>query len=54
MNIRTIQEIDFPEVDSLIRQAFTPTAFGYGNESELVEKIRLSKEYLPKLELVAL
>ena len=53
MQIRTIHPTDYLAVDLLIRAAFTPTAFGYGNEAELVEKIRLSKEYIPELELVA-
>lgn len=54
MQIRTIQINDFPDVAVLIREAFTPTDFGYGSEAELVKKIRLSKEYVPRLELVAL
>lgn len=54
MQLRTIKPTDYKAVARLIREAFTPTEFGYGNEAELVEKIRQSKEYLPDLELVAI
>lgn len=54
MQLRTIHPTDYEAVARLIREAFMPTEFGYGNEAELVEKIRQSKEYLPDLELVAI
>lgn len=54
MIIRPIKNTDFTEVDKLIRNAFTQSEHGYGNESELVDKIRKDKSYIPELELVAL
>lgn len=53
MIIRTIEEKDFLAVDKLIRDTFSNTDHGYGNESELVDKIRLSNSYIPNLEIVA-
>lgn len=54
MIIQTIQHKDFDKVDKLIRNAFTQSEHGYSNESELVEKIRKDKSYVPELELIAL
>lgn len=54
MIIRPIKNTDFTEVDKLIRNAFTQSEHGYGNESELIDKIRKDKSYIPELELVAL
>ncbi|MBE5664267.1 N-acetyltransferase [Staphylococcus sp. SS60] len=53
MKIRKINKQDFAQVDQLIRIAFENTEHGYGNESELVDKIRQSDEYDSNLELVA-
>lgn len=54
MKIRKINKQDFSQVDQLIRKAFENTEHGYGNESELVDKIRQSDEYDSNLELVAI
>lgn len=53
MKIRTIKTEDHEKIDILIREAFTDTENGYGNESELVNKIRKSNEYVYDLEVVA-
>ncbi|MCL3857946.1 GNAT family N-acetyltransferase [Pediococcus pentosaceus] len=53
MQIRVIDKKDFSIVDKLIRKSFEHTEHGYDNESELVDKIRTSNEYIPKLEMVA-
>ncbi|MEJ6348598.1 N-acetyltransferase [Holzapfeliella sp. He02] len=54
MIIRTIKPQDYKAVDQLIRTVFTQTEFGYGEEAELVDKIRASKEdYISELEIVA-
>lgn len=53
INIRTIQEKDYSNVETLIKTAFAQTAHGYDNEAELVEKIRKESTYQPTLELVA-
>ncbi len=53
MQIRQIHQHDFAQVDQLIRTAFENSEHGYGNESELVDQIRLSDTYDNTLELVA-
>lgn len=53
MQIRQIHQHDFAQVDQLIRTAFENSEHGYGNESELVDQIRLSDTYDNNLELVA-
>ena len=52
MQIRTILINDFPDVAVLIREAFTPTDFGYGNEAELVEKFDSVKNMSLRLSLL--
>ncbi|MBP1041000.1 N-acetyltransferase [Vagococcus sp. BWB3-3] len=53
MIVRTITQADYHEVDQLIRKAFTSSSYGYGNEAELVQKIRAEKHYQNELEVVA-
>lgn len=53
MEIRTIRKEDYEIVDQLIREAFTNSEHGYGNEAELVGRIRKSKAYVAELEVVA-
>ncbi|HCY7782973.1 TPA: N-acetyltransferase [Staphylococcus aureus] len=53
MQIRQIHQHDFAQVDQLIRTAFENSEHGYGNESDLVDQIRLSDTYDNNLELVA-
>lgn len=52
MQVRTVKPEDYSQIDELIRAAFTNTEHGYGQESELVNKIRTSDEYVDGLELV--
>lgn len=52
--IREIQVSDYQAIRQLIKEAFSATDHGYGNEAELVEKIRQSPGYLTRLELVAI
>lgn len=52
MQIRTAKPKDYTQIDELIREAFTNTEHGYGQEAELVNKIRMSSEYVDELELV--
>lgn len=54
MEIRAIHTTDYPQVDALIREAFTHSEHGYGHEAELVQAIRKIDGYHPDLELVAL
>ncbi|MFV0558044.1 MAG: GNAT family N-acetyltransferase [Enterococcus sp.] len=54
MVIREIQLADQPAIRQLIKEAFSATKRGYGNEAELVEKIRQSDGYLKTLELVVI
>lgn len=53
MQIRTIQPTDYPQIDQLIRTAFTHSEYGYNNEAELVTAIRATESYHKELELVA-
>uniref|UniRef100_UPI00210EAADD GNAT family N-acetyltransferase n=1 Tax=Staphylococcus aureus TaxID=1280 RepID=UPI00210EAADD len=53
MQIRQIHQHDFAQVEQLIRTAFENSEHGYGNESELVDQIRLSDTYDNNLEIVA-
>ncbi|WP_210618357.1 GNAT family N-acetyltransferase [Mammaliicoccus lentus] len=54
MEIRTIQKRDYAKVSDLIINSFTNTENGYNGESELVDKIRYTEEYIPELEIVAI
>ncbi|MEN3088757.1 MAG: N-acetyltransferase [Staphylococcus pseudoxylosus] len=54
MEIRTIKRNDYSKVKELIINSFTNSDNGYEGEAELVDKIRLTKEYIPELEIVAL
>ncbi len=54
MQIRQIHQHDFAQVDQLIRTAFENSEYGYGNESELVDQIRLSDTYDNNLEIVGI
>ena len=40
MIIKTINLEDYKEVAELIRESFSQSEHGYGNEAELVDKIR--------------
>ncbi|EJF48085.1 acetyltransferase [Enterococcus sp. C1] len=53
MEIRTILKDDYEVVDSLIREAFETSIYGYNDKAKLVKKIRNSDSYVPKLEVVA-
>lgn len=53
MEIRSIGRKDYREVEQLIRQSFSRSEHGYGNEAELVEKIRTDSSYVDGLEVVA-
>lgn len=54
MEIRIIKKCDYEKVSDLIIESFTNTENGYDGESELVDKIRQTNEYIPELELVAI
>lgn len=53
MEIRSIKKKDYEEVEQVIRQAFCSSEHGYGNEAELVRKIREDRSYVAGLEVVA-
>ncbi|MFG5501820.1 hypothetical protein ACFJYO_15620 [Enterococcus faecalis] len=46
MQIRKIDKKDFSIVSQMIRESFEHTEHGYGNEAELVDKIRASTTYI--------
>lgn len=52
MTIRKLTVTDIEAVDELIFQAFLNSEHGYGNEVELVHRIRKSPEYKDDLEMV--
>lgn len=54
MEIRPILKNDYDIVDSLIREAFETSNYGYNDEAKLVKKIRNSDSYEPNLEVVAI
>lgn len=54
MEIRKIERGDYDEISKLIKETFSNTTNGYGNEAELVEKIRESNYYIEELEVVAI
>lgn len=53
MTIRPIRTTDYQAVTALLRTSFTATEHGYGQEAEIVTKIRQAAGYDPQLELVA-
>lgn len=53
MEIQTARPEDYKKIPTLVKEAFTLSEHGYGNEAELVEKIRQDESYLPELEIVA-
>lgn len=53
MEIRKILKNDYDVVDSLIREAFETSIYGYNDEAKLVKRIRNSDSYEPSLEVVA-
>lgn len=53
MIIKTINLEDYKEVAELIRESFIQSEHGYGNEAELVDKIRNEEGYIKDLEIVA-
>lgn len=53
MEIRTIFKNDYNVVDSLIREVFKTSPYGYNDEAKLVKRIRNSDSYEPSLEVVA-
>ena len=53
MLIRQETREDYPEVYTLIRQAFASAEHADGNEQDLVEALRKSDAFLPELSLVA-
>lgn len=53
MQIRTVRQEDYTVISDLILTAFSQSPNGYGNEAELVEKIRLDPSYQKSLEVVA-
>jgi len=54
MDIKTATPVDYKQIEQVIREAFTSSEHGYGNEAELVEKIRDSTSFVAELEVVAL
>lgn len=54
MEIKTVNRNDYQKIDALIRNAFTNTENGYGNEAALVDAIRKSQQYIRDLEIVAI
>ena len=53
MIIKTINLENYKEVTELIRESFSQSEHGYGNEAELVDKIRNEEGYIKDLEIVA-
>ena len=53
MIIKTINLENYKEVAELIRESFSQSEHGYGNEAELVDKIRNEEGYIKDLEIVA-
>ena len=53
MIIKTINLENYNEVTELIRESFSQSEHGYGNEAELVDKIRNEEGYIKDLEIVA-
>ncbi len=54
MIIKTINLENYKEVTELIRVSFSQSEHGYGNEAELVDKIRNEEGYIKDLELLLL
>ena len=52
-SIRQEQELDYPFVFSLIKDAFSNDPYSDKREQLIVEKLRKSKNYIPELSLVA-
>ncbi|WP_332374226.1 N-acetyltransferase [Lactococcus cremoris] len=53
MIIKTINLENYKEVAELIRESFSQSEHGYGNEAKLVDKIRNEEGYIKDLEIVA-
>lgn len=54
ITLRTIEPSDYQSVEKLIREAFTNTQEGYGNEAELVANLRNDPTYQNYFEIIAL
>ena len=53
IKIRPEQESDFAVIHNIVRDAFACAEHSDGNEQDLVERIRLTPDYIPQLSLVA-
>ena len=51
--IRKEEVMDFKQTETVIKEAFLTAEMSDGNEHKLVERLRKSKHYRPKLSLVA-
>lgn len=51
--IRRELESDYPKIRALVKKAFSFAVHTDGDEHNLIERIRNSKEYIPELSLVA-
>ena len=53
IQIRQERQEDHPQIRDLVRDAFALARHSDGDEHNLIEKLRLSPEYIPELSLVA-
>ena len=53
IKIRPEQERDFAVIHNIVRDSFAGAEHCDGNEQDLVERIRLTPDYIPQLSLVA-
>lgn len=53
MEIRHAKKSEYKEIGLLIREAFEHSEYGYNDEADLVNRIRMGDSYVPELELVA-
>lgn len=53
MQLRTIKITDYLEINSLIKEAFENSEYGYNGEAEIVTQLRFTNCYVPELEIIA-